>query len=134
MTSLFDELFDGSAATHLMEINGDSQTIQYTIDGNTTTDIVAMLGHREIAEIEGIDGTIRKVERWALHMMRDEASKWKGVPDPQFKGRFLIDGLAWKIEDRDAVPIEGKSRTMVTIGVVRKLAVHKGTPQMREFT
>jgi hypothetical protein len=135
MPSVFDDLFDGAGVTSLFEYHGDeNQLVTYHPPGAaaTTADIVAMIGHEQVIEVEGIDGTIRKEHRRQIAVTTDSGSTWKGISDPQLRGRIEMLNYFWSIEDRDALSVEGRSEQLVSLSLVRKEPTSKSYERFKQ--
>ena len=56
-----------------------------------------------------------------------------GVLDPQIRGKFLIEGETWQIEDRGNDAIQGQSKNFSTVSLIMKNPTNKGQRELRRY-
>jgi hypothetical protein len=135
MASIFDDMFGQSGVTSLFAYGADpDNTLTYYPPGggSPTSGIVALLGPVNVVEVEGVDGTLRKVYRRDVTVSVDPSSEWGGIADPQLRGEIEVESYRWGIEQTENLGIEGQSANLVGLSLIRKRPIHKGYSGLRQ--
>lgn len=133
MASIFKSHFE-PALSGLLDYFADETPITYTDRAGSVVNLRAILGDVQVTEVEHADGTIVKEYRRSIHIPRETDCHLRiGVDDPKVRGRFLIGGQQWSIEDRETQAIQGKTESFVTLSLVRKNPTNKARPSTRDY-
>ena len=136
MASIFDDMFGESGVTSLFTYGADEDnTITYHPPGTGATPVTGikgLLGSVTIVEVEGVDGTFRKVYRRDITVSVDPSSPWGGISDPQLRGEIEVDGWRWSIEQTENVGVDAKSENLVGLSLVRKRPTSKSFNGLRQ--
>lgn len=133
MTSIFKSHYE-SAMSGLLDYFADDAPVTYTDRAGSVVNLRAILGDIQVTEVEHADGTLVKEYRRTIHIPREADCHLRvGVDDPKIRGRFLIAGETWSVEDRDIQAIQGKTESFVTLSLVRKNPTNKAAPNTRRY-